>query len=47
MFVAVIQSLFAVFPAWFVAAFLSLIGIAMIVMVIKIVGFILDALPFL
>lgn len=47
MFVAVIQSLFAVFPTWFVAAFLSLIGIVMIVLVIKLVIFVLDALPFL
>lgn len=47
MVVAVIQSLFAILPSWFVISFLGLIAFAFIILAIKIVGFILDAIPFL
>lgn len=47
MITQVIASLMAVFPSWAVIAFLSVIAIALVVMVVKIVGFVLDAIPFL
>lgn len=46
-FATVISTLFAIFPSWFAIAFLGLLAIAVIVMIVKIVGFILDAIPFL
>lgn len=47
MVIPVLQSLMAVFPSWAVIAFMSVIVLALLILVIKIVGFVLDAIPFL
>lgn len=47
MLVAVWQLLFAWLPAWFQVVVLALIAIAVVLLVLKIVGIVLDAIPFL
>lgn len=39
-------SLCAIFPVWFVTIFLGFVALVVIFIVIKIVAFVLDALPF-
>lgn len=42
-----ITVLCALFPAWIVAVMLSIIAIAIILIIVKIVSFVLDAIPFM
>lgn len=44
---SMISILFAVLPAWFAAVVLGILALTLLVIVIKLVGFILDAIPFL
>lgn len=46
-FASVVAIFCAALPAWVVAAALATITIALIVIAIKIVGFVLDAIPFI
>lgn len=46
-FIQVLTTLFAVFPSWLVIAFLGVIALSLIVIIVKVVGFVLDAIPFL
>lgn len=46
-FISVITSLCAIMPSWVVIGFLAVIALALVVMIVKIVGFVLDAIPFL
>ena len=41
------QLLFGFFPAWFQAFLLGLLAVIVIVIVLKVVAFILDTIPFL
>lgn len=43
----VIVSLCSLFPVWFVIVILGSIALVLIFIIVKIVGFVLDALPFL
>lgn len=43
----VITTLCAVFPAWVVAVALGFLAVALIIIVVKLVAFVLDAIPFL
>lgn len=36
----------SIFPVWFVLVFLGFIGLLLVIITIKIVAFVLDALPF-
>lgn len=47
MLITVFTSLLAILPSWAVIAFVSVIALALLVMIVKIVGFVLDAIPFL
>lgn len=44
---SVIITLCAIFPAWLVAVALAMITLVAIIFSIKIVGFVLEAIPFL
>lgn len=46
-FAQVITILCALLPAWVVAAALAIISLALIIIAIKVVSFVLDAIPFL
>lgn len=44
---SVIVTLCAIFPAWLVAVALAMVALVLLIIIIKIVGFVLDAVPFL
>lgn len=46
-FIQVLLTMFSIFPSWVTIFFFGIISIALIVLVVKIVGFVLDAIPFL
>lgn len=43
----VITTLCAVFPAWVVAVAIGFLAVALILIIVKLVAFVLDAVPFL
>lgn len=45
--IQVIVTLGSIFPAWLVAIFLGILALTLIFIVVKIVAFVLDAIPFL
>lgn len=45
--ISVFTMLFALFPAWFSLSVLGFLAFGLVIIIIKIVGFILDAVPFL
>lgn len=45
--VSLFTIMFSIFPAWFALAVLGFLAFSLIVIVIKIVAFVLDAIPFL
>lgn len=44
---SILLTMFAIFPSWVSIFLMSVIAIVLIVLVVKIVGFVLDAIPFL
>lgn len=43
----VITTLCAVFPSWVVAVAIGFLAVALVIIIIKLVAFVLDAVPFL
>lgn len=47
MITQIVTTLCALLPVWVVAAALSMVAIAIVLIIVKIVSFVLDAIPFL